>query len=340
MSQILDNAKEKGICKGKIVYLEALRILAIYCVMFNHAGARGGSYYQYTDSHICYFIGLICAIFCNIGVPLFLMISGALLLEKDESILDTYKKRLPRIVIVLVLFSFVRYIYECFGVKELEFSFSGFFYGLLKGDLFVPYWYLYIYICVLIVLPFVRKMVKNLTVIEARLFIVACCFFYIALTIADTLLGINIDLGFLFGRHLAFLITGYIIEHYQTELLGTTKSFVIALLAFVISMLGMYVTKDSELLCYPLTVSVFILFKYIDWGDGLVARLVASGGAGVFGLYLLEDYFRNLTIGISDVLSECITTLPATFIWLFVVLVVGLFITNLLKKAPGLRKLL
>lgn len=171
---MIENSKNNG----KIIYLEVLRVFAILCVMFNHSGPRGSNYYLYTDSDICYFLSLVGNIVCNIGVPLFLMISDVLLLNKEETIKKVYSKRLPRMIIILVIFSIIRYMYECFVVEKTAFSFMYFIKVMLEGKLFLPYWYLYLYISIRIILPFLRKICRNITMQEGKCFIVLCLLFF------------------------------------------------------------------------------------------------------------------------------------------------------------------
>lgn len=64
----------------KKIHLEIIRVIALVCIMFNHTGDRGNSVYLYTDGKLTFMISLIGDILCKIGVPLFLMVSGALLL--------------------------------------------------------------------------------------------------------------------------------------------------------------------------------------------------------------------------------------------------------------------
>ena len=57
----------------------------------------------------------------------FIMITGELLLEKEESISTLFRKRIRRIGIILVLFSFFYYIVNICRNPEVNFSPGGFF---------------------------------------------------------------------------------------------------------------------------------------------------------------------------------------------------------------------
>lgn len=93
--------------KQKKLYIEILRIIAIAFVIFNHTGKNGFQLYSITDNEIMYVIYLTMAVICKIAVPIFFMVSGALLLNKEESIKDLYKRRVSRIVLVILIASFI-----------------------------------------------------------------------------------------------------------------------------------------------------------------------------------------------------------------------------------------
>lgn len=99
--------------KERIIYLEICRIIAVFCIMYQHTGGRGADAWMYTESTWVYMMSLAGRIISSIGVPLFWMISGALLLSKRESWEKVYKERIPRITGALIIFSAVRYFYLC-----------------------------------------------------------------------------------------------------------------------------------------------------------------------------------------------------------------------------------
>ena len=102
--------------------------------------------------------------------PTFFMISGALLLEKDESIGDIYKKRVSRIFAALLIFSLFQYsrqISNNTAPAQLSYFIEHFY----TDPIIIPYWFLYQYISFLIILPFLRKMVRRM---ERRDYIYGC----------------------------------------------------------------------------------------------------------------------------------------------------------------------
>ena len=96
--------------KEKNIYLEAMRVIAIFFVIFNHTGSNG--YTLFSQEPIGsgkFWIYLFISVFCKFSVPLFFAISGALMLEKQYDHKKLFE-RIMRIFIVLFVFSFAYYI--------------------------------------------------------------------------------------------------------------------------------------------------------------------------------------------------------------------------------------
>ena len=96
--------------KEKRLDYELMRILAIFLVVFNHTENRGFFLYQAPGcSAVNAILSLLLATVCKIAVPLFFMISGGLLLHRQETLKDLLCRRIVRMALVLVLFSGILY---------------------------------------------------------------------------------------------------------------------------------------------------------------------------------------------------------------------------------------
>lgn len=161
--------------RNRKVYCDAIRILAVICVIFHHTNARGYIYFTtVTTGSPIYWSSMTCGVLSGISVPLFFMVSGVTLLGKEESIANVWKKRISRFFIVLILFSLLQYLiklnFNWSQVNGIEFLKS-----IYSSSIIVPYWYLYGYLGFLVVLPFLRKLAKNMTEKE--------CYYMIALSV-------------------------------------------------------------------------------------------------------------------------------------------------------------
>lgn len=343
----------------KKIHLEIIRIIALVCIIYNHTGERGNNVYLFTDGNVTFVFSLVADILCKIGVPLFVMVSGALLLQKEESIQEIYRKRVLRIVKIIVLFTTLRYFYECFCVKSIAFSFPELIKVILTGKLFVPYWFLYSYLSLLLILPFLKKMVKSMDKKEMHVLTVLIFGFYTLLPIVSALFALEFEISFMFGIFCCYCVLGYYLEYVIDEKAYTRKNTVLAVLGIVISVAFSYrmVTRNKAtsgviageycgFLSILIAFLVFFIVKAI-WGKNTKTKtsmfwnkIITVIGSCSFGIYLIEDYLRNGLSFICDNLAPYVTTLPACVIWLIAVMVVGVGIVLVLKKIPGLKKIL
>ena len=151
--------------KGKLVHLEVFRIIAIYAVMFNHTVENGFFLFSLVPDSSFYGIYFFMSVGCKFAVPLFYMISGALLLKREESIRYIYRHRVLRIFIVLIVTSLFYCLYDYIKNSE-PFDLIEFLKIMYSSNKAAALWYLYSYLALLMMLPLLRKLARNLTVKE------------------------------------------------------------------------------------------------------------------------------------------------------------------------------
>lgn len=149
--------------KDKYIYIEIMRILAVFFVIFNHTGSDGFFLFAHRQvNSIPFWLYMVPSIFCRLSVPLFLIISGALFLEREnETLKELWGKRILKMAGILLAWSFVYYIYDTIhmsGKIDILTALKQIYTDHAKFHL----WYLYIYIAFLVSLPFLRAMVQKL----------------------------------------------------------------------------------------------------------------------------------------------------------------------------------
>ena len=151
--------------KHKRVEFELLRIIAIICVLANHTGANQYITKDVFNSGLLYYIPfLVIETFVRIGVPIFFMISGSLLGDRIESKRDLYKKRILHYILIIVFFSLIQFLivlhwgYIDYS-KETLYEWIG---KIYSSQVVTPYWFLYAYLSLMIMLPLLRKMLQNM----------------------------------------------------------------------------------------------------------------------------------------------------------------------------------
>ena len=146
---------------------DIIKIIAVVMVIYIHTTTDGfflfSLYYEpNTSSSWQYWTYMIPSVISQIAVPLFFMVSGALLLGKEESIRSVWKHRISKYSVVLVLVSLLYYV--LYSVRTgYSLDFIHFLRLVYFGSAAAHLWFLYSYLGYLIILPFLRYVAKGLS---------------------------------------------------------------------------------------------------------------------------------------------------------------------------------
>lgn len=347
--------------KEKRLDYEILRIIAIFLVVFNHTEHRGFSLYlveggsTFNDA-----VSLVLAILCKIAVPLFFLVSGGLLLHKDELLRTVVWKRVLRMGVTLVLFSGILYFFWCRWGYETEPSLRNFVTRVWSEGISEPYWYLYAYTALMLMLPLLRPMVRGLS---NTTFLYLFLLHVVYNGLADPL-GYMLGIGSLNGdlylplveQTLFYFIMGYYLAHrFPWELMTRKKLWGLVVTA-VLAVAAMFILTWDDVarhgesthffmdsfLCFPVFAVYALVHQWIAKHplQGRPAKIIRTLGGCVFGTYLLEGILRRELLPLYEFLEPRIHVLPACFVWVFAVVLCGLAITWVLKKIPGFKQLL
>ena len=288
----------------RIVYLDVLRILACFLVIVNHTNSQ---IFQNIKPSTTWFVSITYFFICKVAVPIFVMVSGVVLLNKENSYKEIFEK-LFRILIVLVLFASVYYIDNVI-TNGTSFSIKKFILNIYRGNITNAYWYLYLYIGILFMLPILQRL--N-TVMKKKDYIY---FFVISLLISlmpiithykkSLQYSSNINLS-LFNIYICLLFMGYFIENYLNI---TRRITICAFLLFVLTTFfnviityfeytsnlskGYLFFSDRTLINIVIpSICIFIIVKYLCSSVTLnekVQNILSEVGKCTFGIYLISD---------------------------------------------------
>lgn len=342
--------------KTRLFYLDFLRIVAILTVLYCHTGTGGYLLHTQTDNTLKQIICIFISSFCRIGVPLFFMISGALLLNKEESFKDLFFKRIFRFFIILIIFSTIRYIYMI-PAEYAEFDLQELIHNISTGQIYTAYWFLYSYVGFLISLPILRKMAK---IMEAKdyiyLFVVYVLFSSVTGALARTFLGqINIVVP-VATDIIVYPLMGYFIAHKIPKEHNNRKTLMLfcgigtlgLILNICVTMYDHYLFLDwseAGLLLFAMlpTVAVFYVTKYFfDHVNMPVAleKIICLLGNCSFGVYLLEWVIKDFTGPFwQRILGLFFSGYYLNVIYIVFIMLTGITVTFILKKIPFIKKL-
>lgn len=192
-----------------IRYINKLRILSIYAVVTAHVtiwltmGALPFTFNWWLGASIFYA--------CACSIPVFVMISGALLLEdsRKEPPLEFYRKRLRRVGVPLVSWTIVYLGVRGFLDHE-RLTAGRIFQLIITADPYYHLWFLYMILGLYAVTPPLRAFVRRSTRKERLLAVVAMLVLASAYSQADALLWQHPRSIFtLFIPYIAFYLLGY-----------------------------------------------------------------------------------------------------------------------------------
>lgn len=336
---------------GKKLHIEALRIIACFCVIVNHTNSV---IFQNVEISNLWYLSITYFFISKIAVPIFLLIMGAVLLGKQDSY-DKYKKRIFRFVAVLIIFSAVNYIFKYHDANMTLYH----FFKCLFGSVTNAYWYLYLYLGLLIMLPLLQKIAHSLAKREIELFL------FISLVIAGTvpMLQIFIDLKVnnsflvaLFSPYLGLMFAGYYIETYvklnKKIVLIACGTFIGLILIQVAITTGLYHNNPKSYLqldnrtfitITAASLCVYMIVKYLfsigTVPEGMRRFIIYCGGL-TFGIYLLSDMSIVLLRPLYLTLKSDMWIFGAMILYEICIFIIGAICTIVLKKIPYIKKLL
>ncbi len=339
--------------------LDIIRVLAIASVILTHTSSTSVIAGEIGSS--MFFWGNIFDTLSRIGVPLFIMLSGALLLNEDKSfsVKNHFRHRTLDVVIALVFWSFIHSaIYNLVlpiingngvNIKNFVFYFINGHYHL---------WFLYMIIGIYLALPLLRKFVnkenKNLVLYYIIISLLANFFMPIfkALSlkfeIAESAIFLieKFELGF-FNSFLTYYLAGWYITNVKISKKAKMCIYIASIMSVIITFGYCLFTKDYEnayennsIFIFLFSVGVFTAisngFKSIGSKTKTILQFLSKMSFGIYIVHVFVlDVIKQLFIitGISEIYT------PIYIILVFIATcVLSTLVTLILSKMPFIKK--
>lgn len=345
--------------KKKRISLEIIRIIAISLVIYNHTGESGYELYNYASNNVLWILSIILGVVCKAGVPLFFMISGTLLLGKDESIADIVKNRVLRYAIIIILFSFIYYVRMYIQHPEYGFSIKFFIRYIYEQPFIIPYWFLYSYLAFLLMLPFLRAIVKGIKEEHYIMLAIIMLITGYAVLFEHVIEWNSMYFSFvLLETNVIYPVLGYGIANVLSDewFKQKIRNFVIILFGLncAITIFMTWIEKNELNLCsetyiakfcFVPAVSIFYLWVYLFekkkiLDNRTVEKFVFMVGSSALCIYLFEDMLR------SDIFLPMIRWSNNQWVNFFMIIPYtaciifsGTLISLILRRIPIIKKL-
>lgn len=288
--------------KGRVCYLDYIRVTATVLVIATHTISAAAD--QLEAASLPWFIlELFSFLFhsCNL---LFVLVSGALLLNnKEEDLSSFYIKRVAKVAIPMVLY-YLSYLVILNGSAALKPSnWKNIINDILLGSPNVPhFWLIYIILFLYIITPLLRRLLKNQT--DQTLY--ALTFALLAFNGLATYLplsGVTLNFPIRILPWITVFITGYLLRQIQDSRYAT---FILAggLLSLIISLLlilrsasypaQLYNTAPTMVLIGS---SLFLILKKHYQNRNSVPPLLACISRYSFSILLIHWYILFYIVG-------------------------------------------
>lgn len=197
----------------RLLYPDFIRSTAILLIMIIHVGA--GAFYTFSDK---WNAANLFDSFSRIGVPLFFMLSGALLIGKEEYLHVFFQKRFVKVVIPLIIWSIFYWAWRTYYYGQ---TVSGGIWSMFVEPLYFHLGFIYIILSLYLAAPIVRLFYPSSSTYIKMYYIIIALVVTGILPFMSVLTGITkfifIDFSF-FSGWIAYFILGKFITECKTNL--------------------------------------------------------------------------------------------------------------------------
>ncbi len=342
--------------KSKIQYLDVLRALATIGVIVIHTSSPVLNM-AYGHSMSEWWVGNIFDSASRFAVPLFLMLSGATLIGKEDPLAVFYKKRMMRVLVPFLFWMLVYWVYRWLMLQPhqqpqqmndiIQWAVRLF----LDEGISKHFWYIYMIIFIYLFIPFIGKIVRNTS--NNQLFVGLLA--WVVLCVSTNSMNLSFYkwtgdyeyklLGYF--QYSGFVVLGYFLNKVELKLnhrrliAGITfvlSVIVSALVAYFMSKsdgrLNLKVYSYFSINTIIQAIAIFVLIKGIVVENKYFSQICAYISDYSYGVYLVHIIligvlFRN---GVYWSFAHPIVSLP---LLLLMVLFSSMIIIFFIRKIPG-----
>lgn len=329
-------------------WLDNLRVFATISVIFLHVAAPFVTKFGKISNADWWWANVFdgSVRFC---VPVFVMLTGALLLPRPHTLKAYLKNRLVRIVIP---FLFWTAIYICNSIYQNpnQYNFK-FILGKLINGAAYHLWYIYMIIGIYLIIPIISTWVRKASEKEILYFLTLWLISILATQPIISNYTPDFNLKY-FSGFIGYLVLGYYLSVRNFENIKKIKfvSFLIFVIGIAITIVGTYFLSNQkgkftvDLYTYfslnivIAAVGIFLFFKQFKLKNKLILKFrnfINRNSFGIYFVHVLVLYYLNKAGINGAILSPKFGVFITTGLCLFI----SCIIIHLLKKIPFGKKL-
>ena len=334
-------------------WIDNLKVVSLFAVVILHTTSPLLMDFKHAATSY-WLIGDFYNALVRFGVPVFVMITGALLLHREYEVTDFLKRRLSRILWPFLLWSLIYIAYTWYD-EEIAFSDSFWvnFHTVLhqvKYGAYYHLWYVYMLIGLYLFIPIISKFVRNASEKEIRYFLLA---WFVVMIFSQPYLSRFaplIDVHYFIG-YAGYLVLGHYLAFKELPETGIKTPLIIYFLLCVASitagtyLLSVNTNGLSTVMYEPLgpfivlyASGVFLLARTCTFKlPEVMVKLRAIAGGLSLGIYLCHALFLTLLDGqgINYKLLNPVISIPLTALVCFML---SSFLIFIISKIPIIGK--
>lgn len=326
--------------KKRFAALDWLRFLACVLVIVQHVTEFYYVSPEFTPARTdnTFIVGLFNSL-SRTSVPLFVIISGFLLLPMKQSTSDFFKRRFTRILYPFLIWSVV---YSIYWALKNEISFIRWIQNLLQIPICYEaehLWYIYMLIGLYLLVPVLSPWLKSVSrrELEGYLGIWLFTTFLPYIRLIFPTIGADVFFNpsptfYYFSGFVGYFLLGHYFRRYRTlsslqSVLAVAVGWVATSSIFIYQLFNCDTIEQLELgwgFCtfnvVLMCMGVFsLMLKIKDTAKGVVGRFVSSVSVLSYGIYLVHVLWLRLYMGIfmpmfDSVVWVALLVVPSTFI--------------------------
>lgn len=293
----------------KVIWISNLRVFATLTVIMLHCAA-GGIYLMGKIPSSWWWICNASNAFGRFAVPVFVMLSGYLLLGKYKNLTEFLSKRFSRIFVPFFLWTIIFMLWgNYFGIisaEKTKFEVVDILKKILMGGAGGSghLWFVYMLLGLYLFSPIISRWITQATSQEIKFFLIM---WFIACTVYpyfEKFLGIKINFEIrYFSGYVGYFVLGYFLGNLQINLSQSRvglMALAVFLISWVITFVGIYFSTVSNNKAYEsslfdylspsvilMSISAFLTFKNL-LNVEFLPTLTAQLDKFSYGMYLMH----------------------------------------------------
>lgn len=295
------------------IFADILRIVAILAVISIHVHTQ--IFYKQDSKELTWWISNILFSSTKWAVPVFVMLSGAFLLnpQKESNTRKVLPKRILKLLVPLIVWTIICKLiaFMIFHSNEISQTPLEKAVYIFKNDaLSYHLWFLYMLIGLYLISPILRAYLKaepeNVVFLLLLSFLSNCI---LMMFIFFNVERVAYNPFYYFSGFIVYFISGYYLMHHKMSKTNKMALYGLALIACLTGIIMNFILKERNFLKWDIFIdnlspaiilisgAVFVFFKNVTWGNIISSKIqsfIQVLSAYSYGIYLLHTIVLTL----------------------------------------------